>query len=399
MTKILLWMLAPLDRWLWRFMVRTGGVLQCVDSPDTSGMNQAAADSAQLGRDAFAWFTAEAARTQGQRDASTQLQQDVGKAQLEAMNTQTALGKEYADYNRETFRPLEKSIVEEAQNFDTPGRQQAAADAATADVRAATGRAVESSGRTMARMGYTPTINATKMAQSAALAEAAAATGARRNVEATGRAMRMDAASLGRGLPSAQATAISTGTNAGGAAVGAAGAANSTAASAAGLMGQGFGLGMQGAGQAGSLYGQSANLGMQADMANSKTLGALAGGAFGMYSDESMKDGTGKPLSGRSARMAIENMPVDEGWTYKAGSPADDGGQPHNGPMRSDVVKQMGAEAAPGPHTIDPVTVQGNLIAAVGDISKEVKKLSARMGIDARSSRNKPPRTLARMGV
>lgn len=367
----------------------------CADAPNTKGMNQAAKDSAALGKEAFAWFSGEMARTQDQRDATTALQNEVATQQRDLMAKQNDLSGAYVDYEKGTVLPLKQQIVDEAKAYDTPGRQEAAADAATADVRAATNRGVASSSRTLARMGYTPSINATKMAQQAAVAEAGAATNARRTVENTGRAMRMDAA----GMQSSATTAATAGANAGQVAAGASGQALGSATSGADLMRQGFGLGMQGAGQAGSIYGQQANIQANSGGLDLGGLGKLGEGAAALWkvSDERLKDNTGKPLSGAKARMAIERMPVDEDWTYERGSVADDGGAPHDGPMAKDVQRLMGDRAAPGGKMVDMITIQGNLISAVGDISKEVRALTARMDGGGRRAQAKPPRSLARM--
>lgn len=361
----------------------------CADAPDTSGINQAAVDSAALGKEALQFYKDYVNQTAPDRQRAADTADQVAQTNLEAMKQQMALGKEYADYNRETFRPLEQKLVEEAQAYDTPERQQAAADQATADVRAAANRATGSTARTLGRMGYDPTVNATRMAVDMARQESGAATGARRNVEATGRAMRMDAASLGRGLPSAQATAIQTGVGAGAGATGAAGAGLGFQNNGAEMMRMGYGIGMQGLGQAGGLYGQQANIQGQyggLDVGGLAQLGMAGAKMYqaGMFSDEKLKRRTGRMLPPDQALANIEALPVHEGWEYDPakGGP-DDGGQPHNGPMRSDVRRVMGESGAPGGpggQTIDPITIQGNLIGAVQALARNQRRMQARIG-------------------
>ena len=138
-------------------------------------------------------------------------------------------------------------------------------------------------------------------------------------------------------------------------------------------MSSGFNSALSGYGTSGSLYGSAANLNNQADA----TTASLFSSAAKVFSDEDMKCGTGKIKSGKSARMALEDTPVHEGWEYEEGSVADDGGQPHDGPMAQDIGKTM-PEARMKTRMgqmIDPITIQGNLIAAVADISKEVKQM------------------------
>jgi hypothetical protein len=396
----------------------------CSDAPDTSGINAAAVDSAALGHEALDFYKGEVQRTQGQRDQAAQTAQEVSQAQLETMKTQNDLAKDYADYNKTTYRPLEQQIVKEAQAYDTPERQQAAADQATADVRAASNRATASTARTLARMGYDPTVDATQAAVDASRAEAGAATGARRTVEATGRALRSDAANMGRGLASSQATAIQTGTNAGTAAVGAAGSGVNINQSGAGLMQAGYSTALQGNQTAGSLYSQQANIQQQASGMDLGGLGSLAAGGAKLYSafgsDKNIKKKTGRMMDTAEALEELNDhpgtdnepdegepttpadqlaatvaTPVHKGWQYDPakGGP-DDGGQPHDGPMAQDVQRNFGGRAAPRGRMIDPITMNGHLMGAVQQLakqdkallstvqalSKQVKGLSARMG-------------------
>jgi hypothetical protein len=351
MKNFLIRFLEPLHRALFRWMCRSGYIMTCVDAPDTDGVNDAAKANAQVAADALDWFKGEAARTQGQRDTSTQIQQDVARGQLSSMQQQQALAQDYADYNKGTYRPLEQRIVADSQSYDTPGRQEAAASQATADVRAASNRAVGSTARTLMRMGFDPSTNATKMAQQNALAEAGAATNARRNVEATGRAMRMDAASLGRGLPSAQATAIQTGTSAGGAAAGAAGAAANTQMGNAALMGQGFGTALQGYGTSGNLYARGAELNAGSAATNAglmNGLGQMGGMMFAKYMNSSKRVKTrmsyGGPKSDHEALDAIVDV-KNRRWKYDAG--VEDGGE-HIGPYAEEAQAAMGDRVAPG---------------------------------------------------
>lgn len=345
----------------------------CADAPDTSGVNRAAQANAQVAQDALDWFKGEAARTQGQRDQTVATQNAVAQGQLDAMRTQQGLAQDYADYNKTTFRPLEQRIVSDAQSYDTPGRQQAAADQATADVRSATTRAMGAQSRNLGRMGYSMGgTNAVKMAQQAALAEAGAATGARRNVEATGRAMRMDAASLGRGLPSAQATAMQTGISAGQGAVGAAGAANGSAASGADLMGRGFSTGIAGNQSSGNLYAQSA------DLSTRSNLGGMMAGVGGIMQGMGAMGWSSKKLKRRGARMSDEealeannNLETDT-WTYKDGV-ADSG--THAGPYAEDVQREFGDDAAPGGDMVNLEVMAKNNAKAIAALTKELEEV------------------------
>jgi hypothetical protein len=356
----------------------------CSDAPDTSGINAAAQANAAIAKEALDWYKQEYARTAPQRDEAAVKAGEVTDAQIASMKQQSELAQDYADYNKSTFRPLEQGIVTDAQSYDTDARREAAAASATADVRTAMSNAQGATTRALNRMNVNPAAGRAVSMQNAlalegAKAEAGAATNARQTVEATGRAMKMDAASLGRNLPSAQATAIQTGTNAGNSAVGASNASLAASQSGAAMMGQGFNTAIGANQSAGSLYGTAGSLTNQARGQDLEFMSSVFGSA--MKSDRRVKTGTGKRKSGASMLKAIEDTPVHEGWRYDTakGGP-DDGGQPHDGPMAQDVKKTMGEEAAPGGTDIDPITVQGNLIGAVQELSKRVGRMQKAMG-------------------
>lgn len=375
-----------------------GHVLRCNDAPDTSGMNRAAEASAAVSADALAWYKAEYAKTQPQRDAAIATGQKVADAQLQGMQYATQQAKDMDARNKTVFQPLEDQIVKDASEYDTPGRRMQAANEATAGVEQAFGSAQDGLNRTLARSGVTPgSGRSLSLMQDAALAKATAVagatTGAVKNVEQQGYARKMDAAALGKGLVGNQATQQTIAQSGGAQAVQASGAANGAATSGAGLMSAGFGTALQGQGQAGSLYGQAANL--QAQSNNSGLMGAL-GNVAGMYAGSAsgstaitgllgMSDVTKKRKTGKKADTAemleqIENTPVEDGWEYDvAKGGVDDGGVPHTGPMAQTVRKTMGDDAAPGGKVINLVDMNGRMMAGMQELSKRMKKLEAKV--------------------
>ena len=152
------------------------------------------------------------------------LAERVTGAQLESMGQQTALADEYATYNRNTFRPLEQRIVTEADNYDSQANLDAAAGKAGTDYMASLANRKETTARTMARMGLNPADGRSLAAMgdtgSEALGAVTAINNARDKVKTLGSAKRFDAASLGRNLPSAQATSAGLALTAGNSAVG-----------------------------------------------------------------------------------------------------------------------------------------------------------------------------------
>lgn len=198
------------------------GLIQSNNAQDSA--DAFAGQTAQQAADMLAFSKAQYADSLPFIKAAQEKSLQVSDAQLASMKQQDALAKEYADYNRTTFRPLEQGIVANAQGYDTPEKRQSAADQALADVNmqfnargAATARQLAASGvapgsaKSMAVMG-------TQGVEQARVG-AGAAQMARKGVETTGFARQMDAASLGRNLPSAQATSAGLGIQAGNSAV------------------------------------------------------------------------------------------------------------------------------------------------------------------------------------
>ncbi|WP_426106344.1 hypothetical protein [Massilia sp. TSP1-1-2] len=183
------------------------------------------------------------------------LTEKVTNKQLDSMDQNMALAKDYDEYNKGTFRPLEQSIVSDAEKFDTPEEQERAAGAASASVKQNITQATEANARAQARMGVNPnsgraTVMQNESAITGALGEASAENSARMATKTLGAAKRMDAASLGRNLPSAQATSAGLGISAGQAAIAGTAQTNGTAISGATAVGGLYG-------QAGAQYGHA----------------------------------------------------------------------------------------------------------------------------------------------
>lgn len=371
----------------------------CSDAPDTSGMNRAAEASADVARDALAWYQARDAEARPMREEAGRVAIDVAQQQLTSSRTNDALGAEYADYNRNTFRPLEQGIVADAENFDTPERRQAEADNAAATVNAQTSNQAAGRARMLAASG----VNAGSARSIAALAGSevaqasaatAAANSARQGVETQGFARRMDAASLGRGLASNQATSAGIALNAGNSAVGNAQAPVNMANQAASTYGQGFNTAISGYGQAGSIFGQQAQIQNSAASSGSAAFGALgqiagqfAGSSAGSaalvgLSDVDMKTDI-EPQDPEQALQEVVSTPVsnfkyDPAKLAAKGIPADavPAGE-STGPMAQDANTTMGEQAAPGGKKINLVTMNGKTMAAIQALDKKVNKLAS----------------------
>ena len=103
-------------------------------APDNSGMNAAAVSQAAMGREQLESSKQIYAETAPDRAAAIVRANRAADAQMASMDTQTELAKEYDNYSKTTFRPLEKQIVQSAQDYDTPERRAEARGIAMADV-------------------------------------------------------------------------------------------------------------------------------------------------------------------------------------------------------------------------------------------------------------------------
>lgn len=238
--------------------------------PDMTAANTAAASQAatagqmaQMSREQLEWSKKIYAETAPERADTLRRTNEISDAQLASMNQQTALAADYDKYNRETFRPLEQGIVKDAQSYDTPERREAAAAAGMADVQMGLANARGSANRNLERSGVAPGSAKSlemenAMSLGAAKAMAGSANAARTQVETIGAARKMDAASLGRGLASAQATSAGLALTAGNAASGNAQAAGNITAGGNQIMQQGYAGAQQGLSGAAGAYGGAA---------------------------------------------------------------------------------------------------------------------------------------------
>ena len=179
------------------------------------------------------------------------LLQGIATTQQDAQRQQMQQAQDYYNYQQETFRPVERGLVAEAQRFNTDAyREQQAREAA-----ASAGRAFETtqaaSDRAMAARGVNPNSGAgralaTQGNLGLAAMRAGAMTGARQQAEQMGYARSMDAAGLGRNLAGASIAAYQ--------------GANQAGTGAGGMYQAAGNQLQQGLSNAGSTYGNMANI-------------------------------------------------------------------------------------------------------------------------------------------
>lgn len=355
------------------------------DAPDTSRQDAVAEDMAKLSQEQWDWVKAEYEKSAGDRAASAQTARDVSAQQLQGLTLQNKLTEGYAQDRENLYRPLEQQMVQEAQAYDTPERREAAAGKAVADAGIQLDLAQAAQRRNLTRMGVDPSSGASlATGNQMSLGEAAVKTGAankaREQVELQGYARKADAAQMGRGNASAQATSAGIATTTGNSAVTNSQQPNLVNNQGIGVVQSGANSALSGMSGAAGIYQNSSNLQAQAGDNSSMwgALGSLGGAAIFKYSDKEQKTGR-KPVKPELSLAAIRKIPDVESWSYKDGSPADDGGITHVGPMAQDINAAMGDEAAPGGKVIDLVTLNGHTMNAIKALDKKVEKLSLDM--------------------
>jgi len=356
----------------------------CADSPDTSGMNRAAEANAEVAKEALAWYKQAYQEQAPLREQAAAKATEVSDTQLASMRQNDAISRDYWNYQQETFRPVERSIVDAAQNFDTESRRDQKAGEAIADVEQQLAAAQGQQTRQLTRMGVNPNDGkfagmANQMSMAGALAKAQAASKARESVDLQGYARKMDAASLGRNLASSQATSAGVALNAGNSAAATGQMPLTQAQNATSQAAQGFNTAIQGNNSAGNIYGQVAQVeGKDSGLIGNLATIGMAGAKLWAGSDMNIKKNV-KPLGDEQALSAVEKTPVSK-WTYKDGE--GDGGT-HVGPMAQHVNATMGKEASPDGKKIDLITMNGMNMAAIAALSRKVDKLAKAKGAKA----------------
>lgn len=253
-------------------------------------------------------------------------QKEIGQLNLQAQKDQLAWAKEQDQYNRgvmervlgvqlpimqeqydnaledrkryeEVYLPIEKNLVEEFQNYNTPERMQTERGRALADVNASFDAQRRNAQQRLESYGIDPSQTRGQaldvgMRTAQAAAAAGAADAATQRVENTGRALRAEAINIGKGLPSQVAASYGQSIGAGQAGIG---GANSTTGTSAGAMTGSTAFGntaLGGFSGAGNTMNQGfqnrmdvanfqqAGMGQWMDMA-----GALGGAAIGKFAE------------------------------------------------------------------------------------------------------------------
>lgn len=349
------------------------GVMDAIGDIFSGGSSASDANAAGLQANAAA--TADIAKTQAasakeyldfqkQQYADLKpLAEKLANAQLETMEQQSAIAKEnqaiaqdQTNYNNTTFRPLEKSIVEDANSYDTDAKQEELARKGMADVATAYDAQRKQALSTLASYGINPNSNRfaainAQLAMGEAADKAGVATNARSNAEQLGYARKMDAASLGRGLASNASTSYGVALNAGNSSVNSGTAALGTASAPGTAMGNSYGsYGTQLGNAANSYYG-AGNLNAAGYKITSAAESSAAAG-LGSLAGQFMTSGVGQAAL-KAGGSALMSMFADGGEVHEGagrvrgiGGPVDDqiDAKLSNGEyvLPADTVKRIG---------------------------------------------------------
>lgn len=319
---------------------------------------------------------------QQQLDFSKQQYQDmlpflqgIANDQRQMMKEQMDQARDYYDYSKNTFRPLEEQMVEDARSYNTEAKREELAQQAAADAGQAFEQMKAANARSMASMGVNPNSGRYAGANAAsnlglASMKANAMTGTRRQAEQLGWAKQLDATGLGRNLAGASSAAYGGALNAGNAAGNNMQQPGSNYLAGmnqgANLIGQGRQLYQSGLGTA--LYGQG-NLYNNAQNQENPWMTLLGAGLGAFFkSSRDMKVKTGD-VDAKAVSRSVATIPVDR-WKYKKGE--GDGGE-HIGPYAEDMSKQ--GAATPDGKAIDVISALGLNLAATKGLSQRVAKL------------------------
>ena len=287
-----------------------------VEAPDYGPLIQAsenaAATMAGLGQDQLAF-------AREQYEHSAPVLEGIAAQQLAAQQEQMRQARDYYNYQQDTFRPLERGLVRDAERFNTQAYRNQLASQAAVDAGLAFSQTQAANQRAMGAMGVNPNSGRfAGMANQATLGLAAqragAMTGARQAAEQQGYARQLGAVGLGRNLGQTSLAAYGGATGAG---------------SAAGASAQSAGMNyMAGLGQGASTIGSGMQMQISGlgNVLNNQTsafinggdsilgdLGGLLGGAASVYTANPFGV-FGSAAAGSDERIKenIEKVSVDE---------------------------------------------------------------------------------------
>ena len=181
--------------------------------PLANASREAAEIQAKLGREQLDF-------AKEQYDRTSPMLERVANQQLAAQSEQMDQARDYYNYQKDTFRPVERGLVADAQRFNTDAYRNQMASQASADTGLAFNQMQQQNQRAARSMGANPNSGRfAGMQQAGGLALAAtranAMTNSRTQADQMGYARKLDAVGMGRGLAGASTAAYGGAGNAG----------------------------------------------------------------------------------------------------------------------------------------------------------------------------------------
>lgn len=263
-------------------------------SPDPN-IGKAALEQAAIGREALEFYKSAYEEMKPGSMEAQRLANEIAQQQIRVGEINEQRAASQWDHYQKNFLPVEERMVQEAMEYDSEDRQQAAAARAISDVAQRAQVQRQADERSLQRMGVNPMSGRFQAQQSTqglmqALGEVGAANQARQVLRDQGIALRAGAANFGRNMPNTAAQAYGLSIGAGQAGVGSLGAGQAMGQSTLGIMGQGYNTAMAGNQSMANIlnqqYGNQVNAWQAQQQANSAAwggLGALIGTGLGAY--------------------------------------------------------------------------------------------------------------------
>jgi len=188
-----------------------------------------------------------------------------------AFDRQEAFAKDQQQYYIDTFQPVERQMVRDAEGYDSSENVNRRMGIAAANVNQQFSNAAGQQARNLTRFGINPNSSAfaranANLTNQQALASAGVQTGAAFDTMDKAIALRAGASNFGRNMPNTAAQFGSLANNTAGNAAGISGAGVNTAVNAGGFMNQGYGLAGNlnafGAGIDNNIFNNNVRLGM-----------------------------------------------------------------------------------------------------------------------------------------
>lgn len=257
------------------------------EAPDYTSLANASSQSASL---SYQLGQEQIALSRQQYNELKPLYDQITQSLIDTQDQTNQQGREYYDHWKNNYKPLEQSLISQAQSFNTEAYKEQQAQQAAADAARAFSVTQAANNRAMASMGVNPNSGrfAAQQNQSTlalAAQRANAMTSARSQAENLGYARMLDATSLGRGMTGASTGAYTASINAGNSA-----GANASTAGNNYMAGLSSGIGTIQTGQSQQINGLSSLLNSQTSVynnavsSNADMWGTVLGAGLGAYS-------------------------------------------------------------------------------------------------------------------